>query len=190
MTALYARGTVYTRRRELMKHSAPRSSALSRLAQFLVPSEPMFTFELMSLPQRCGWRGRVVKDAVVVLILVVEDEFLIQELVDDALSEGGFQTEVVATGEDAISLLQGEPLKYRALLTDVNLKGNLSGWDVARRARELNPEIPVIYMTGAAAGEWPSHGVPNSVLLNKPFAPAQVVTAVSQLLNQTSPLPE
>ena len=42
-------------------------------------------------------------------------------------------------------------------------------------------------MTGAGAEQWPSHGVLNSVLLSKPFAPAQVVTAVSQLLNQVRP---
>ncbi|MFK4507205.1 hypothetical protein ABIF81_002383 [Bradyrhizobium daqingense] len=39
----------------------------------------------------------------------------------------------------------------------------------------------------AAADEWPSHGVPNSVLLHKPFAPAQIVTALAQLLNQAPP---
>jgi hypothetical protein len=38
-------------------------------------------------------------------------------------------------------------------------------------------------MTGASAHDWGSKGVPNSVLLTKPFANAQVVTAVSQLLN-------
>jgi len=123
----------------------------------------------------------------VLLILVVEDEFLIQELVDGALTEGGFDTEIVPSGEEAITKLQDDPTKYRALLTDINFKGKLTGWDVARRARELNPEIPVIYMTGGAADEWPSQGVPHSILLNKPFAPAQVVTAVSQLLNQTPP---
>jgi hypothetical protein len=41
-------------------------------------------------------------------------------------------------------------------------------------------------MTGAAAEEWGAHGVPNSILLTKPFAPAQLVTAVSQLLNAGS----
>nr|WP_249156763.1 response regulator [Bradyrhizobium sp. KB893862 SZCCT0404] len=121
------------------------------------------------------------------LILVVEDDPLIQDLVDAALAEGGFENEIVASGEKAVALLQSAPTKYRALLTDINLKGQLTGWDVAKRARELNPEMPAIYMTGAAADEWPSHGVPNSILLNKPFAPAQVVTAVSQLLNQTPP---
>ena len=41
-------------------------------------------------------------------------------------------------------------------------------------------------MTGADAEKWPINGVPNSILLNKPFAPAQLLTAVSQLLNATS----
>ena len=38
-------------------------------------------------------------------------------------------------------------------------------------------------MTGTEAEQWASHGVPNSILLTKPFAPAQLVTAISQLLN-------
>jgi hypothetical protein len=42
-------------------------------------------------------------------------------------------------------------------------------------------------MTGAAAEQWASHGVPNSILLTKPFAPAQLITAVSNLLNAGSP---
>jgi CheY-like chemotaxis protein len=99
-------------------------------------------------------------------------------------------TEMTASGEEAVALLEGDKAKYRALLTDVHLAGTLTGWDLAKHARELNPDIPVIYMTGAGADQHPSHGVPNSLLLNKPFAPAQVVTAVSQLLNQAPPLHE
>jgi len=83
--------------------------------------------------------------------------------------------------------LQREPTKYRALITDINLPGRFSGWDVARRARELNPEIPVVYMTGAAADQWASQGLPDSILLTKPFAVAQIVTAVSQLINASPP---
>jgi len=44
-----------------------------------------------------------------------------------------------------------------------------------------------VYMTGAAAGHWAAQGVPNSILLAKPFAPAQLVTALSNLLNVGSP---
>jgi hypothetical protein len=42
-------------------------------------------------------------------------------------------------------------------------------------------------MTGTAAEDWARFGVPNSILLAKPFAPAQLVTAVSQLLNAGGP---
>jgi DNA-binding response OmpR family regulator len=76
---------------------------------------------------------------------------------------------------------------YRALVTDVNLKGRLSGWEVARQIREKDPAFPVVYMTGAAGDGWASRGVPNSILLQKPFAPAQLVTAVSNLLNTGTP---
>jgi CheY-like chemotaxis protein len=47
--------------------------------------------------------------------------------------------------------------------------------------------VPVVYITGATAHEWATQGVPNSMLLTKPFAPAQLVTAVSQLLNAGTP---
>jgi hypothetical protein len=41
-------------------------------------------------------------------------------------------------------------------------------------------------MTGASADQWAANGVPNSILLEKPFAPAQLVTAVSQLTGTTT----
>jgi hypothetical protein len=42
-------------------------------------------------------------------------------------------------------------------------------------------------MSGSNAEDWASKGVPHSVMLAKPFAPAQLVTAVSQLLNAAPP---
>jgi DNA-binding response OmpR family regulator len=123
-----------------------------------------------------------------VTILVVEDDQLIRDMVVDALSDGGFEAEVAVSGEDAVNFLQGDQTKYRALITDINLIGTLDGWQVGHRARELNSNIPVIYMTGAAADQWSAHGVPNSILLNKPFAPAQIVIALAQLLNTGAPL--
>jgi CheY-like chemotaxis protein len=86
-----------------------------------------------------------------------------------------------------VTLLKGGQTRYRALVTDINLRGTMDGWEVAKQAREIDPAFPIIYMTGAAADQWPSHGVPNSILLTKPFAPAQLVTAVSQLLNAGPP---
>jgi DNA-binding response OmpR family regulator len=121
------------------------------------------------------------------VIMVVEDDQLIQTLVEEALSEGGFEPSIAASGEEAVTLLRGTRNHYRALVTDVNLLGRIDGWEVAKQARELDPTFPVVYMTGAAADQWASHGVPNSILLTKPFAPAQLVTAISNLLNSTTP---
>jgi DNA-binding response OmpR family regulator len=59
----------------------------------------------------------------------------------------------------------------------------MSGWQVARQAREIDPMLPIVYMTGTSTEEWTAKGVPNTILLQKPFAPAQMVTAVSQLIN-------
>jgi DNA-binding response OmpR family regulator len=120
-------------------------------------------------------------------ILVVEDDPLVHAIVEDALSDGGFQIDIASSGENAVGLLDTSNGKYRALVTDINLAiDGITGWDVARRAREINPSFPVVYMSGDSAEEWASQGVPNSIMLSKPFAPAQLVTAVSQLLNEGS----
>jgi DNA-binding response OmpR family regulator len=121
------------------------------------------------------------------LVLVIEDEYALQGIVEDALIEGGFEAEILSSGEEALTLFKGRIKEYRALVTDVNLKGHLNGWDVARQIREINPACPIIYMTGAAADKWASQGVPNSILLEKPFAPAQLVTALANLLNAGTP---
>jgi len=121
------------------------------------------------------------------IILVVEDDDAVQGLVEEALVDGGFQPAIAASGEEAVTLLMGRLTKYSALVTDVNLLGTMDGWEVAKRAREIDPEFPVVYMTGARADDYGSQGVPNSILLTKPFAPAQLVTAVSQLLNAGMP---
>jgi len=118
------------------------------------------------------------------VILLVEDEELIRNIVEEALGDGGFKVIVAKSGDEAVGLLDSSAPKYRALLTDIKLSpGTLSGWDVARHARAIDPELAVVYMTGDSAAEWASQGVSNSVLLTKPFAPAQLLTAVAQLLN-------
>lgn len=123
-----------------------------------------------------------------VVILVVEDDQLIQGVIEEALTDGGFEIALVSSGEQAIDLLDAEEPDFRALVTDINLgNGMRDGWAVARHARQNKPDLPIVYMTGDSADEWPSKGVPNSILLTKPFAPAQLVIAVSQLLNTGTP---
>jgi CheY-like chemotaxis protein len=120
-------------------------------------------------------------------VLVIEDDPPIQAVVEEALTEGGYEPAIAPSGEEAVTLIKGGLTKYRALVIDINLRGTMDGWEVARRAREASPDFPVVYITAANADQWTSQGVPNSVLLTKPFAPAQLVTAVSQLLNSGTP---
>jgi DNA-binding response OmpR family regulator len=119
-----------------------------------------------------------------IIILLVEDEQLIVLTIEEAFTAGGFALTSVASGTDAIRELEKPDTAYRALVTDIHLRDKVTGWDVAKRAREVAPDMAVVYMSGAAAAEWSAHGVPHSVLVTKPFAPAQLVTAVSQLLNK------
>ena len=122
------------------------------------------------------------------VIMVVEDDQLVQSVVEESLTDGGFETVIASSGENAVELLGASDGKYRALVTDINLgRGGIDGWDVARRAREIDANFPIIYMSGKDADDWASKGVPNSIMLAKPFAPAQLVTAVSQLLNTGTP---
>lgn len=47
-------------------------------------------------------------------------------------------------------------------------------------------EMAVVYTSGDSAAEWAINGVPNSMMLEKPFAMAEMITAVDQLLNDRS----
>jgi len=119
-------------------------------------------------------------------VLIIEDDEAIQALIEEALADGGFYPAIAPSGEEAVTLLQAHRDKYQLVVADIRLRGRMDGWEVARHAREINPEFPVVYISGASAADWPSKGVPNSMMLAKPFATAQLVTAVSQLLNTGS----
>jgi CheY-like chemotaxis protein len=140
-----------------------------------------------SLPtQRCSdvvtEREFVVDD--LPIVLVVEDDQLVQGMVEETLGDGGYELVIASSGQHALELLDTGDGKYRALVTDINLgRDKVDGWEVARHAREIDPEFSVVYMSGDSAADWASKGVPNSIMLSKPFAPAQLLTAVSQLLN-------
>jgi DNA-binding response OmpR family regulator len=120
------------------------------------------------------------------IVLAVEDEQPLQAVIHDGLKDGGYDVVVVASAREALALLQSGVVKCSALVTDVDLGDSQDGWDVARQAREIDPSPAVVYATSASADDWRAQGVPNSILLGKPFALAQLVTAVSQLLNTGS----
>ena len=124
-----------------------------------------------------------------VLILFVDDEPLIFETVKDALEEGGFTVRPEHTAEGAMEALEKCALQLSGLVTDVNLGSDVTGWDIAKRARELRPDLPIVYTSGYSSAEWNALGVPHSALVPKPYAPAQIVTAIAALINKAASQP-
>jgi DNA-binding response OmpR family regulator len=120
------------------------------------------------------------------VVLVIEDDPDIQFFLEEALRDGGFEAAIAGSGEEAVTLLKAFRSNYAAVITDIKLLGRLDGWHVARAAREVDPAFPVVYITGAAPQEWPMWGVPDSVLLTKPFGPEQLVDAVSRLIDESA----
>jgi DNA-binding response OmpR family regulator len=118
-----------------------------------------------------------------IALLLVEDDALILHLLEEELTDAGFTVFIASNGTEAITALDDPASNLAGIITDIRLGDGPSGWDVARHAREEASSFPVVYMTADSAGEWGAHGVPNSVLVQKPFAVAQVITAISTLLN-------
>ena len=117
------------------------------------------------------------------VVLLVEDEFLIRDLIQASLEDADFSVAAAGHGGEAIKLLDGSDSSVSALITDVRLGEGPDGWAVARHARKLKPNLPVIYFSGHSAADWPSEGVPNSVYLQKPLTAPQIVKAVRAALN-------
>jgi DNA-binding response OmpR family regulator len=116
-------------------------------------------------------------------ILLVEDEALIVEILTAEFADTGFEVVVVSDGNRAIAELDADAARFKAVVTDIRLGKGPDGWDVGRRARELVSDMSVVYVSGDSTHDWSSKGVPESVVILKPFAPTQLVTAVSTLIS-------
>ena len=59
------------------------------------------------------------------------------------------------------------------VITDIQLKGALTGWDVAEAFRAVQPTMPIIYVSGNARD--PSRLVPESLFFRKPYDPDAIL---------------
>jgi DNA-binding response OmpR family regulator len=121
------------------------------------------------------------------LILLAEDDAFIAITLQDALEEASFAVHHVSDAEEALHALEAKHKELSGVITDINFGKKLDGWAVALRARELVPQLPVVYISGDSAHEHTARGVPDSIMLQKPFAPAQMIIGMSTLLNCRSP---
>ena len=116
------------------------------------------------------------------LVLLVEDEPLVLLVAQDALEAGGYMVLPAQLPAEALNVLDSRIGELAGLITDIRLPVGPDGWAIARRARELRADLPIVYTTADSAGDWPVNGVPNSVVVQKPYAGAQLLTAISTLI--------
>lgn len=116
------------------------------------------------------------------LLLLVEDEALVAVPLEMDLLDAGFEVVLAFDGQQALTEIDRDADRFSVLITDIRLPA-FDGWAISKRARELVPTMPVIYMSGDSVGEWRANGVPDSVMLQKPFASSQLAEVVAKLVN-------
>jgi DNA-binding NtrC family response regulator len=106
--------------------------------------------------------------------LVVEDDAFQRECLADLLKSGGLEVVECANGEVAELMLASAGPDLRALVTDIELAGEMSGVELAQYAKRRFPGLNVVMISG--------HGPPyvpqDTLFFMKPYEPQQLLDAV------------
>jgi DNA-binding response OmpR family regulator len=122
-------------------------------------------------------------------ILVVDDDERLCDLITEMVEEAGYEAHCINSDRGAYAALSGV-LAYAALVVDVNLGPGVTGFDVARFARQMRPALPVLYVSGdASEASFRAFGVPGSAFVAKPFAAEDLVRRLRLLTGDTRPRP-
>ena len=115
-------------------------------------------------------------------VLVVEDETLVLFTLEAELTRAGFEVVMASDPAGARARLDEEGAELSGLVVDLNLSAEESGFDVSRHARDIKPDIAVIYISGNNPSQWEDQGVKDSVFLAKPVLSAEVAKALQTLI--------
>lgn len=114
-------------------------------------------------------------------ILVVDDEKMFGEVIGQMLVEGGHRATVVNTTSEALAVI--EKGRYDILVTDLAMP-SMSGCELARAAREIDPDLAIVLMTGFDSAE-DRRKIERSgidLVLNKPVQHDRLLEAMSEAL--------
>ena len=114
-------------------------------------------------------------------ILVVEDEDDVRELVATSLRHRGFSVLSVPNAEVALQILM-EQVKFDLLFTDIVMPGIIDGFELADRAKRLQPDLKILYATGFAHVSRRSVDTLHGKLIQKPYRPDELATEVRRAL--------
>lgn len=119
------------------------------------------------------------------LILVVEDDAAVQAAVVDMLTELGYKILKASDAQSALSILQSG-VKVDLLFTDVVMPGSLRSPELARQAKELLPDIRVLFTSGYTQNAIVHGGRldPGVELLSKPYSRENLARKIRQILEK------
>mgnify|MGYP002629408767 FL=1 len=119
------------------------------------------------------------------LILVVEDEDEVRKLTVTLLQHLGYRTLDSADAAGGLQLLEEQP-GVDMLLTDIVLIGVMNGAELAKIAKEMRPNLPVLYMSGYTANAIIHNGTLDAgvTLLQKPFTKRSLAISVCEVLQE------
>jgi len=123
-------------------------------------------------------------------ILVVDDELVIRDGLKRVLEGESFVVETSSSGFHAIEIIQQHV--FDLIITDLKMPG-MSGIEVLRSVRTLQPDVPVILITGYASVDTAVEAMKNgaSDYISKPFTPDLLMKKVNNALSRRSmPLDE
>ena len=116
-------------------------------------------------------------------VLLVEDEISVLILGPKSVLQGlGHSTLSAASSAEALVLLENGDVDL--LFTDIRLpEGDLGGFDLAKTAREINPNLKVLYTTGAALTDgMKAMIVDGGAMLLKPYTAPELAQMVKRVL--------
>jgi two-component system cell cycle sensor histidine kinase/response regulator CckA len=124
-------------------------------------------------------------------VLIVEDEPAVRHMTSRALQEFGYAVVEAAGGHQALGILERDEGRVDLLITDVILHG-MDGPELARRAKELRPELPVLFISGYTDDEIVRRGLleAGQPFLQKPFTPEALSNEVAGLLRKRAQVEE
>jgi PAS domain S-box-containing protein len=111
------------------------------------------------------------------VVLAVEDDDAVRNLTVTRLKTLGYEIHEAADGATAIALLESG-LKVDLLFSDLVMPGGLSGYDIATKARKIDPSIRVLLTSGYAEDLVRSQNLGDSKLLRKPYRLADLRKAL------------
>jgi PAS domain S-box-containing protein len=117
-------------------------------------------------------------------VLVVEDEFVVRELIVEVLKELGYSTLEAEDGPAALKILQSSQ-RVDLVISDIGLPG-LNGRQIVEAARATRPSLKVLFMTGYAENAAMAAGFlePGMSMITKPFAMEALATRIRDILEK------